>query len=1065
MHKIFKKVKKKLDNLKKLKKITLFSKNEFYNKIASTLEDEENITSPLTDLRDIILGTHDFIKKNQYIIRFVDKFCRLGDPNNEDENSFWYYCITTGYPLLPTFFYKLATIVFNNTYDINLKNNYLLELDKIVHERGKLSDDGDCWVDEHSGYVIKFIEASNDEGYTEEGRKIISRDILEDEISDSFMNKISIVDKKYKSPLSLDIKGIIDTFNKNIGINLKNEYIILIIKNVHAQLSLLKTREDYEIIAKEKAEKNIRVKPYEKYFDETQIVSIVAYYILAIQISIPHIIDGIPFKGCSESFLGFPITSNGDFSLVDYIICVTFKIRSGSVRPWNSLMVSRKVDKMNKIKELFKNKIVKILTEYALKNDEIINLIVIKRDYLLETQIDDTIIHDDLRNWDTFLPIINDFQEKPVRNVAPGFLTNLLTDFENFDLSQYQKILSLQGKIRDYSLDIQKSIRKCIQKEELLLKTHRDSTIVPYLENSCCLTTNISAYNYLINKDSSINSNNLIVKKFEDILYTVKKYTKAQKIISYTNTKFQYPLLSNNFSEDIIYLTYITHLKYDSNSFADKEIVDFCQEKGIDLNINIDKKKELGEQISELKEQGITYSINDFLNLLDVINKKNIIDINLNPVIKSSKQLFEESIIKLQESDEFICGEDILNLMKDIIDTFDIQETKKGSISIKHIIEQKNELLLNEITDFFETYTDERAKSRKKGNIITFLKNFLDWDEIGEDIFYSKNDATGFKIGEILKNMIYNLICVFPSIISNEHSYENKVSPLHWKLEPFHDKDVKNIIQKEFEEFKKYFGDKELKAFLENITKKSSILIQFANVIPIFMGIQEDDSIINGTIYKNLLFNLFLCCIKFYCLMIEESDNFKTEKELQYEEEDDEEFISAIERQQQYEGIKNKRYRKVGNLLKTFLSVFFVDKDKILNYSNDNIKYKILKAKEKEKEKIKNRLKNLTIEEREVEDYLKNNRLGEWNVGQTKSLFQYQQDRYQKEMEEMMSDLKSEMEVGMVDEVTEMRREIYGHRMQDMEDVYQQEALAQEFDLSNLFDDDDGEGDGDDFYN
>ena len=134
--------------------------------------------------------------------------------------------------------------------------------------------------------------------------------------------------------------------------------------------------------------------------------------------------------------------------------------------------------------------------------------------------------------------------------------------------------------------------------------------------------------------------------------------------------------------------------------------------------------------------------------------------------------------------------------------------------------------------------------------------------------------------------------------------------------------------------------------------------------------------------------------------MIEESDNFKTEKELQYEEEDDEEFISAIERQQQYEGIKNKRYRKVGNLLKTFLSVFFVDKDKILNYSNDNIKYKILKAKEKEKEKIKNRLKNLTIEEREVEDYLKNNRLGEWNVGQTKSLFQYQQDRYQKEMED-----------------------------------------------------------------
>ena len=183
------------------------------------------------------------------------------------------------------------------------------------------------------------------------------------------------------------------------------------------------------------------------------------------------------------------------------------------------------------------------------------------------------------------------------------------------------------------------------------------------------------------------------------------------------------------------------------------------------------------------------------------------------------------------------------------------------------------------------------------------------------------------------------------------------------------------------------------------------------------------------------------------------------------EDEEDNPYISAIERQEQYEGLMGNRYKKVGNVLKTFLSVFFVNKDKILNYSNDSIKYKILKAKEKEKEKIKNRLKNLSIEEREVEDYLKNNRLGEWNVGQTKSLFQYQQDRYQKEMEDMMSDLKSEMEVGMIDEVTEMRREIFGDRMDEVSDVYRQMSDAQEFDLSGLWDDDDGDGDNDDFYN
>ena len=216
----------------------------------------------------------------------------------------------------------------------------------------------------------------------------------------------------------------------------------------------------------------------------------------------------------------------------------------------------------------------------------------------------------------------------------------------------------------------------------------------------------------------------------------------------------------------LIYLAYIKYLKFDSIEFASKEVVDFSNEKGLDLTIRIDKKKELSEQITELKELGVNLSLNDFLNLLNVVNRKNIISMNLNPEIKSSKNLFEESINELTEQDDFICGDEILKLLKDITDTFGVQDSKQSSLSIENIIDQKNEILLDEIIEFFETHKVERSKSRKAGNVLQFLKNFLDWDTIGEDIFYSKKDATGFKIGEILKNMIYNLTCVFPSIYS-----------------------------------------------------------------------------------------------------------------------------------------------------------------------------------------------------------------------------------------------------------------------------------------------------------
>ena len=50
------------------------------------------------------------------------------------------------------------------------------------------------------------------------------------------------------------------------------------------------------------------------------------------------------------------------------------------------------------------------------------------------------------------------------------------------------------------------------------------------------------------------------------------------------------------------------------------------------------------------------------------------------------------------------------------------------------------------------------------------------------------------------------------------------------------------------------------------------------------------------------------------------------------------------------------------------------------------------KGKEKEKNKITKRLGDLTVEEREVENILKNQRLGDWSLGQTRALYEYDAD-------------------------------------------------------------------------
>lgn len=46
-------------------------------------------------------------------------------------------------------------------------------------------------------------------------------------------------------------------------------------------------------------------------------------------------------------------------------------------------------------------------------------------------------------------------------------------------------------------------------------------------------------------------------------------------------------------------------------------------------------------------------------------------------------------------------------------------------------------------------------------------------------------------------------------------------------------------------------------------------------------------------------------------------------------------------------------------------------------------------------------LQKLTIEQREIENMMKVHRLGRWGVGQTKALFVYDREQYDREIKEM----------------------------------------------------------------
>ena len=97
----------------------------------------------------------------------------------------------------------------------------------------------------------------------------------------------------------------------------------------------------------------------------------------------------------------------------------------------------------------------------------------------------------------------------------------------------------------------------------------------------------------------------------------------------------------------------------------------------------------------------------------------------------------------------------------------------------------------------------------------------------------------------------------------------------------------------------------------------------------------------------------------------------------------------------------------------------------------------------------------MTVEQRQIENLKKNHRLGEWNVGQTRAIFEYDENQYDKEREQIEKRHLLEIKLGMTDDVTMEQRDIY------MLDHLEQDAISRRIEKDELAIDMRDEGDRD----
>ena len=1018
-----------------LKQIQKYNKNKYdniKNKIGNLLAldqtNKELLKSPYEELRDIILGQTDFIKKQNDIQKFITYFTRLP---NESEEQYWLYCNSSNAKLLPIFLKRLAKVYLSN-------GDYLLEIDKICSEQGTISDDGNQWVDKYSGYFIKNIDYDNEEGFTEEGFKLKTREILEQDLGDAVLKEMvdPYTDKtliKDKEEVQM-ISNIITALSNFMTIDLKNQKDFIITNTLRLYEKLVpQIKKQFTLLQKKTLEKGSTMDlSIKDNLDQNLLIITLCYFLIAIQINIPSISSRKTFPGCIKSFTGYPINGT-DKSAIKYVACVTNKIKFNS-RPWSSIRKLKESSIIKRMETFIDNDI--------LKQQVVLEKVNEKIEFTKTEQFDEKILVSDFVKLSNFFPPLQIYEIKQFSNITDTFRSKLMENLQTGNMYQNDQINIIKTKMVILGLLIQNKIQNIVEKNNPLLSTNSGKN---YLENSCCDEPNINVHKYLLENDSTISKDKDMIQNLNKIIVTIKTLQESSLFFDPTNTKQKMIIKDNIFSEEIMYKGFVVFCNNKILNFS-KEIRDICLQ-----NNKFENDETIEEQIQKLKEDGVNYNQEMFEKILQLVNEKNSVYVNLNPEKINIIEKLRETINKIidNDTDNDYIDTNFINKFKKILDIYGLEGNDNDAVrDFKNYVATQNELLMKYIINFVKINLRlTKSKFKKFENTLQNISIFKEND----NLTLNEKDKKQFKIINFIKNVILQITKYFPYIIKNNVSYSNVSIPKHWKLSNRHVNDIKEIINKYYLKLMQFYDDPQLFEHINNSFKYLAYLIELSEKTPFFASYEIDGREISSIFDLRLTDLLF----KYYLLKI-------IEIQIKYGEND---ILLDVDDTELLEDKKNIS----SDILSTyFISIFEIinNEKETIDYNYDSIMERVLRAKEKEKDDITEKLKYLSDDDRNIENIFKTHKLGDWGKGLQKGLTQYDEDTYDDERERLEQNALKEIKLGKNNLVTDLNKEIYSFQL-DEQGIIDKEIEDEVNDL-NAFDGveniDDPEY-GEDYYN
>jgi hypothetical protein len=827
--------------LLKMRNDNLLKYNNFQYKLGEKLEKTVSAAtiSPYSKLKNIIMGQQDFVKKQYDILKFAQYFTRRAittaiGPLGEYENEHWLYCIKTNVKLMPMFIYLMASAYIKYIND-NQKYNEFVDL--MIQSIGAvLNADGDAWVDIHSGEEIKKIALNEDEGY-EDGFKVTSHAVLEKDISipmtqDNF--------KKYDTVETMRINNIVNAISVSMGINIETQKEFIMSCVMEKIKESMPTEKDYTKQIKDMANKGKSIPSYEDLYSASVLYYTLGMILISIQTMIPSIKTKKTFPGCVRAFSGYPFEGAGDLSSLKYLACVAYKIRS-STKPWNVLNKKKETFIESKIKETIDGTDKSIgliaMPEVRRKIDEKLQFLILNPDENSSIPEEHNIL-----NWTQFLPPLIPIKIKQLLDISSEFKERLQSDLKTGSKEQREKILVVESKIIFFSLGIQERIHHVLKTKHTLL--HKASN-VPYIENACCNENgNITTLQYFEKEDSSISEYNKIVKRLTNIMNDITFYSKPSLLHSPFNTKNIYPSISYKMDEETIYLAFIRFCNFRNFAPIQPDLLLFCANKPETIKEN----DTLIEIIRKLKEERREFTEPQFLRLLQIVSRKNTVQIITDKKVLSSISKFSKVIEAIDEENDTVVNGSIRELLTNCLDTYDVagNEITHEIRVLNNKLHKDNESIKAQLISFIKDNKGRTITSSNIRDVTAFITNIGNWDtdkSVRNENVQISNDSL-YNIVNFFKTFIQNMVSGFPNIILNKVDYKNVQVPNYWGLSMHHSGKIRNFISDYYEELSHFYDIHSLNNILSTIQTACKNVLFMANNSPSFTSIKKKEEVL-----------------------------------------------------------------------------------------------------------------------------------------------------------------------------------------------------------------------------